>query len=1033
MQLIQKVILISISVLQCCIANAYGDDKDKFDWMNSNVKSFNPGCIEAPIFSGMNQSQTTLNAENDMWVPTGVRVQEGKMFSMAWNLRGVAPRPQKYRVLYRIDPRFSKPQVFIQKYDYVQKKYITDFNTYKTQTLPYYQKKADIFSNQRLDDVNDYFNFSGRPKIQVKKGDVINITLDTNGSFFGSEGDMQAGLDGFVNKELTIFTDSSGLRNKIIYASASSWCSDIMGGNSTTPTADYMSRCAIPNKYLNIGDQIPQLIGKPSDSNFTSKIISIPSCPDNADDQNNNQVCFYDAGRGVKVDVAGFTIKDHKQKFVKSPFTGKYFLYHYSDATGDLGFTTQWPIVGMYDDFLQTMAEWKSFIGNDDFVSNTNFSTYLNSKVNAPVNFFHFGAYTMEIEIGQANPVISGNDLNSIKVDYFISESDTPSVYSVVNSASQDFRGNAYASGFLWLRASGASSMSGNMIVNIANYTGSTWFSTVVYGSLVLPLREKYNELSRTIYEKLIRNAALKNIAKGLLVLYIVIYGLAFLAGAVQITATDIVIRVLKIGVIVALFSKTSWSFFNDNLFHVFIGGSDYLLNTVIGVTSNVGNIFGFIDPIFDRYANGNVWALLAIQLLQIQNGLAFFACLTIYSILTYFRAVLEVIINYCLAFLGIAVMISLAPFFILLMLFEQTKSMFDNWLSTLFSYMIQPTILLIFFLLIDQLMAEYITGVVVRACWGSLIDLKIAIDLSNLGIPISFSFSLPFLPSIPFYIPEVKEVTSIGDFFNKTGTFVRVATSCFIFFIYCKLAAGLIEYVTLVTQYLTNVLAARRDGKLQESQNPVKDIMNDMKKLASPVTSTARGIGNFAKEKLIDQKITHRTKAGVNDVDYSKIRKKGADGEEGENIDGNQKDGGEAISKSSGTVSNLHQGADSSPVAKGDDDVRKKADSQMGGRPASSASLSGAKFGSQDTPKSSVELGSALDISDPIGGSGGGSGRDDVQRRSLRGEDVVAPPVVQPDLVDQGAKPPSKGQVDVGSKAKKVERAGGIPKKDEE
>ena len=42
--------------------------------------------------------------------------------------------------------------------------------------------------------------------------------------------------------------------------------------------------------------------------------------------------------------------------------------------------------------------------------------------------------------------------------------------------------------------------------------------------------------------------------------------------------------------------------------------------------------------------------------------------------------------------------MISLAPFFIILMLFEKTKSLFDNWISTLLSYVVQPTILLIFF-----------------------------------------------------------------------------------------------------------------------------------------------------------------------------------------------------------------------------------------------------------------------------------------------------------------------------------------------
>ena len=1075
MQLIQKIILITITTLQGFVVNAYGDNSS-FDWMNANIMSFSPPCIEVPHISGMNQSSKTLNVENDgLWVSTGVHVQEGKMLSMAWNTRGLSARPQKYRVLYRIDPRFSQPQIFIQRFDYTQQKYITDFNNYNNQILPFYQQRPDIFSSQRIDDYDDYFSFSGRQKIQVRKDDVINITLDATGKFFGSDGDMQNGLVSFINQPLGIITDSSGLRNQIIYASANRWCHDIITTSNILDipilTPYYVDRCSVPSKYFNLGDQIPQLTGHPSDSNFTSKITSIPSCPDNADGADNRPVCFYDKGRGFKVDVGGLIIKDHKQKFVYSPFTGKYFLYHYSDSAGDLNFTTGWPITGMYDNFFQTMMEWKQpyASGPVDWINSLALSAYLNSNLMAPVNFLHFGGYTMEIEIGQSNSVITPSDLSAIKVDYFISESASPNIYSVSNSASQDFRANAYASGWLWLKVSGATGMSGTMDVNIANYTGSTWFSSVVYNELVSPLRAKFNELSRVIYEKLISNAALKGIAKSCLAVYIIIYGLAFLAGSVQITATDIVIRVLKIGVIVALFSETSWSFFNDNLFTVFVNGSDYLLTTVVGVTSSVGNIFGFVDPIFDRYSNGNFWALLAIQLLQITNGLAFFACLAVYSILIYFRAVLEVVISYCLAFLGLAVMISLAPFFIILILFEQTKSMFDSWLSTLFSYMIQPTILLIFFLLIDQLMAEYITGLVVKACWGILIPLKISIDLSNLGIPISFSFSLPFLPGIPFYIPQVQNIGSIEDFFTAHGTFVRVATSGFIFFIYCKLSAGLIEYVTLVTQFLTNVLAARQNGRLQGTGNTVKDIMDDMKKLASPATSAARGVGNFAKEKLIDQKITHRKNGGASDPDYSKIKKKDSDEEMEGNVGGNPKDGGgrgrssavvdenpsggrgrssavvgkgpsEGRGRSSAVVDENPSGGrerSSAVVGKGPsegrerssavvDDIQKRADSQVysgSGQVSSSSLLSS---GDKAKPPLKDEGGSS---DNPVVDSNKAT---TVQRTDLPKEKVVIEPKVQP---DQGAKALSTSPKPLPKAPKngseKVDRTGGIPKKD--
>lgn len=139
MKLTSKVLLIIISVMHALIVKAYGDDR-VFDWMNADIMSFTPSprCIEVPTFSSVNQSRKNLNVENPgVWVPAGVHVDQGKMLSMSWNAKGVSPRPQKYRVLYRIDPRFSQPQIFIQKYDYVQQKYITDFNNYRSQILPF--------------------------------------------------------------------------------------------------------------------------------------------------------------------------------------------------------------------------------------------------------------------------------------------------------------------------------------------------------------------------------------------------------------------------------------------------------------------------------------------------------------------------------------------------------------------------------------------------------------------------------------------------------------------------------------------------------------------------------------------------------------------------------------------------------------------------------------------------------------------------------------------------------------------------------
>jgi hypothetical protein len=55
---------------------------------------------------------------------------------------------------------------------------------------------------------------------------------------------------------------------------------------------------------------------------------------------------------------------------------------------------------------------------------------------------------------------------------------------------------------------------------------------------------------------------------------------------------------------------------------------------------------------------------------------------------------------------------------------------------------------------------------------------------------------------------------------------------------------------------------------------------MGDIQKVTSPVTSVPRKVASFAKEKFIDQKITHREKGKVDDPDYSGIKKSSSSGD---------------------------------------------------------------------------------------------------------------------------------------------------------
>jgi type IV secretion system protein VirB6 len=886
-------LFITIVLLVQFIAPAMGSS-ERFAWMDANLTSLGGlyGCIDVPQFASVHQGSQILDLDqSSQWVSTGIRVDEGKLLQFEWSTKGVLPNPDKYKVMYRIDPRFSVPQVFIQKFDFETGQYVSDFHQFKGGQLVDYQGTPEMTFGQRIIDYSDYFKFNGRSTIPVKINDVINITLDNSGSFFGSTSEFNAEL-GIGSDLLLIYSRTTQPTNSIFYSNAQQFCNHAIGATSL----NYPSNClTFLDKYWDAGTNWSTFLGKINNLEVSqTELANLPSCPDAANGMDNDPICNYDLGRGMVFSVGGTTIKAETEKFLRSPFTNKEFYYHKSDVEGALEFKSPWDISSMYNGSEQLMENWGSLpIAPDYDEFNANMTLV---KPGLSMNFLYMGRYLMDIEIGNSLIGASTEDLSAVEVEYYISDTVIPGAGTSGTSVGQEFRGNANANGYLWLRViSPNPELTGKIQVRTANYTGTTWVSDVVYNMLVKPLRDRFNELSKTIYRKLIGNPAVQNIAKTMLVIYIILYGLTFLAGATQITTTDIVIRVLKIGLIITLFSDTSWTFFNDNVFRVFVEGTEFLMNSVVGRTSTAGNIFGFIDPVVEKYINETVWQLLLIQLLQIHNGLAVFAVMTIYSILIFCKAVLQVVVGYCLAFLSLAVMISLAPFFITFLLFERTKSMFDNWLSTMFNYMMQPTILLIFILLIDQVIGEIIIKTIVMACWGSVTPIDVGLDLDHVSIPFSRSFKIPFLTEISFYVPELKEVVTMQEFFFEPATFPMLITSSFLFFALCKLADGLSTYVGLLVPMLTNVQTGKgKGGKESGIMSQVDDITNNLSSVTRPVTGALKSAGvsavrtgagavskgisqgkGFIKSKFIDQKISDKgSSKDRGEISYNKIKK---------------------------------------------------------------------------------------------------------------------------------------------------------------
>lgn len=893
------IIILLLSLLSIVTPARATNDPDSFDWMNTNIESLGSlfGCLEKPEFTSVNMGSISLNLNKpNEWKSAKTTVQKGKAIKFDWNTTGIQGNPRKYMVIYRIDPRFAKPQIFLLTYNYN-----LDKNPYQILGFPKFNSTDDPSKNfaalsfGKMRDYVDYFAFKNRTKIKVNKGDVVNITLIKKEVFLA-----EAELDKyalFLNQDNTGSVPSlpsalyinKDLENKLIYTSAQSFCEILDPNNSNGCSGEGSNKKYLSN-YANIDNGKSTLIGRPiTGIQLATMQKKINNCADSVNGLTTS-LCFYDQGRGMSITIGSQIIKKEESSFFASDSPDKSFLYYKSDVGGDLDFVTNWQIQNMFAKLDKPlMNNWLT-----GFSSLSSFNDYFNdkSKVDLKANFLHFGQYIMKVEVGNGDKAITVEQQQKIEVEYIIVEDSTTPAPSVTGRlVSKEMVVDASITGNLWLRVKNPNQeVRGSVIVKYANYTGSTWFSDIVYNGAVKPIKDQFHKLTVNFYTKFAMNSSFQRSARVALTLYVIIFGIMFLIGAVQITAQEVINRIIKIIIIVTLLGENSWEFFNGYLFNVFTEGTDYLFSNVVGLTSSKSNIFGFIDPIFDKYTNGRIWGLLFIELLQIHNGLTFVAVMTIYSLILYFRAILEVIIGYIIAFVGLSVMIGLAPFFIIMILFEQTKSLFDNWLSTLFNYMLQPTILLVFFLLIDQIITEQLLKIVVRACWdNAFIPIKIGLDLSHLGIDWSFSFSIPFLPGIPFYTPQVLDINNMDTLLNSSSTFLVIFTSTLLFYSYCLMSYGLVEYVTIVIAQLTNVTPARQEGNPQEASNPTKSIMHDMGAVAKPFKEAATAPARYIKSKLIDQNYsTQKAPEPTDDSKEPPVNKIFASRHDGENNGGN-------------------------------------------------------------------------------------------------------------------------------------------------
>ncbi|WP_341761585.1 type IV secretion system protein [Candidatus Tisiphia endosymbiont of Thecophora atra] len=196
--------------------------------------------------------------------------------------------------------------------------------------------------------------------------------------------------------------------------------------------------------------------------------------------------------------------------------------------------------------------------------------------------------------------------------------------------------------------------------------------------------------LVRSIYEGIIKTPGYRVSVSALLTLYIMFTGFSFLIGNVNLTHTELIIRVVKVSIVSTLLSSTSsWQFFHDYLFVFFMEGVEEILRIIKETAATGPGSWSIIGLMIAPQTMAKLFSLLFVDPLG-------FIYIILFLIALYFifMMVFKATIIYLTALITVGMIIIMAPIFICFMLFGITRSLFENWLRQLISYALQPIIL---------------------------------------------------------------------------------------------------------------------------------------------------------------------------------------------------------------------------------------------------------------------------------------------------------------------------------------------------
>lgn len=221
--------------------------------------------------------------------------------------------------------------------------------------------------------------------------------------------------------------------------------------------------------------------------------------------------------------------------------------------------------------------------------------------------------------------------------------------------------------------------------------------------SIYLYIKEIVGESTEKLYRAFIDNNAYRSAVFGAMTLMVIIFGVGFVIGVIQPSFGQVLVRLVKLGIIMAMLAPSGgWEFFSNNMVTFFNDGTDDLVRTVTAIGTGVEAPAG-ATPFyqFDRLAEflihpETITAIMGAIFAGGPYGMMM-GGLMIFAFAGFVGLLIKALKIYAVSYVARSLLLGLAPIFFIFLLFEKTKQLFMTWLNALLSLSLQPILLFTF------------------------------------------------------------------------------------------------------------------------------------------------------------------------------------------------------------------------------------------------------------------------------------------------------------------------------------------------